>query len=95
MGFILFAGKSESSGDCIVRALPMQANLFESEEFKSLAKLQDVGEFNFHFDVDKSELRIFKENFELLFQKASSDERLIGTGLGVPVYGIFTADAKR
>src|SRR5271156_3513375 len=86
LGFVLFANESKFSGDCIVRALPMKSELFDSSEFKLLASFQDAGEFNFELAANFNRLRIYKDGRELLFERTTADDRLAEKLSGLAVF---------
>ena len=94
LGFIIFADGPLESGDCIVRALPRQAALFETKEFRFLADYQDAGELKFRFEADKNKLHVRKDASELFFEKNSLNAKYSEINSGLSLFGILVEDGQ-
>jgi hypothetical protein len=89
LGFVMFAQKDRFSGDCIVRALPHDGALFETEEFQFLSACQDDGEFAFHVEEDGKRLVIPKDLRGLRFERKNTEERFAEQQSGLQIFGVL------
>jgi hypothetical protein len=87
LGFVLLAKKDSVSGDCIVRALPMEPALLDSREYRFLCDCQDAGEFHYRVEGDR---RILAESahLKLRFERNNGSERYAEKESGLEIFGV-------
>jgi hypothetical protein len=93
LGFVLFAQADESSGDCIGRALPKKAELFETAEYEYLGELQDEGEFHWKLDRRNARLTIGRETPVLDFRIHDGD-KCVDEATELGIFGILVETRK-
>ncbi|MDD5261947.1 MAG: hypothetical protein PHD76_08890 [Methylacidiphilales bacterium] len=91
LGFILFA---DDSGDCLIRALPHDPELLESEAYRFLCGCQDAGEFTFRFE-GSNDLFIQKDATTLHFSRTSAAERFYLTKSELGIFGFVAKEDQK
>jgi len=96
LGFILFADadNNKSSGDCIIRTLPHDPTLLESEEYEFLGNFQDAGELAFRFEENGNKLYIGDDSLGLYFERAMQEEIYIEKKSSLSIIGRLVEDKE-
>lgn len=92
LGFILFAvqttNNEKATGDCVVRALPREHQLFDTSEYEFLGNLQDFGEFQFEHDKVNNIISINSASPALRFFVHDGD-KCVDSISGLEIFGIL------
>lgn len=92
LGFILFAPKDETRGECIVRALPTNSEIIGTDEYRHLCVLSDSGECTYEFENGRDLVTIIAaDRSRLRFERAAPGGRHAETATDLKLFGELIA----